>query len=83
MQPLLDGVIEYLPNPSEIQNFAIDNSSNIHASIKSKKLILTFFLLETTFGEEGEPVFHKINLKPDRFSADPFVGLAFKLEQGS
>ncbi|KAI8072956.1 translation elongation factor G [Gongronella butleri] len=52
VQPLLDAVIEYLPNPMEVKNIALD--------IKNKE----------------EP----ITLSP--YSNNPFVGLAFKLEEG-
>eukprot|EP00834_Sanchytrium_tribonematis_P005514 NODE_339_length_9219_cov_0.924232.p2 type:complete len:695 gc:universal NODE_339_length_9219_cov_0.924232:4545-2461(-) len=53
VQVLLDGVDKYLPNPTEIENFALDISNN----------------------EE------KVPLSID--SDAPFVGLAFKLEEGS
>lgn len=52
VQPLLDGVIAYLPNPKEVENVALDQKNN------EQKVILT-----------SDP-------------AKPFVGLAFKLEDG-
>ncbi|KAI7902503.1 translation elongation factor G [Cokeromyces recurvatus] len=52
IQPLLDAVINYLPNPTEVTNTALDINK----------------------GEE------KVELKP--YSNNPFVGLAFKLEEG-
>ncbi|KAI9308531.1 translation elongation factor G [Cunninghamella echinulata] len=52
VQPLLDAVINYLPDPSQVTNVALD------------------------INQSEQPV----NLSP--FSANPFVGLAFKLEEG-
>lgn len=52
IQPLLNAVVEYLPNPTEVTNTALDINK----------------------GEE------KVDLKP--YSTSPFVGLAFKLEEG-
>ncbi|ORX49145.1 translation elongation factor G [Hesseltinella vesiculosa] len=52
VQPLLDAVIDYLPNPMEVKNTALD--------IKDNEAPIT--------------------LSP--FSNQPFVGLAFKLEEG-
>jgi len=57
IQPLLDGIVDFLPNPSEVDNFAnkeVDSSDT--------------------------PV--KILMKPERTNENPFVALAFKLEQG-
>lgn len=52
VQPLLDAVVNYLPNPSQVTNTALD--------VKNKE--------------------QEINLIPQ--SNEPFVGLAFKLEEG-
>ncbi|KAK9450390.1 P-loop containing nucleoside triphosphate hydrolase protein [Limtongia smithiae] len=52
IQPVLDAVCDYLPNPSEVSNIALDLSRN-----------------------EAQ-----VNLPP--YHAMPFVGLAFKLEEG-
>lgn len=52
VQQLLDGVIDYLPNPTEVENKAIDNKNQAESII----------------------------LAPD--VTKPFVGLAFKLEEG-
>ncbi|QLG72891.1 hypothetical protein HG535_0D06000 [Zygotorulaspora mrakii] len=52
IQPVLDAIVDYLPNPSEILNTALDVADNEK----------------------------KINLVPS--IEQPFVGLAFKLEEG-
>lgn len=53
IQPMLDAVCDYLPNPSEVKNLALDRR------------------------REEAPV----TLLP--YDAQPFVGLAFKLEEGN
>ena len=47
--------------------------------------IFIFVLLifpATRLNEDGEEVFSKIRMNPERSNKHPFVGLAFKLEQG-
>lgn len=63
VQPLLDAVIGYLPNPAEVVNVAID----------SKK---------TKVNADGEEEPVKVIMNSERSNKNPFVGLAFKLEQG-
>ncbi|PYH92333.1 elongation factor G 1, mitochondrial precursor [Aspergillus ellipticus CBS 707.79] len=56
VQPMLDGVIDYLPNPSEVQNLALDKKRN-EASVKlvsynSLPFVgLAFKLEESNFGQ--------------------------------
>ncbi|KAL4913430.1 P-loop containing nucleoside triphosphate hydrolase protein [Aspergillus aurantiobrunneus] len=56
VQPMLDGVIDYLPNPSEVQNVALDKKRN-EAQVKlvpynSLPLVcLAFKLEESSFGQ--------------------------------
>lgn len=58
VQPLLDGIVDYLPNPSQVQNIALKES----------------------ISDTEAPV--KVDMKPERSDDNPFVALAFKLEQG-
>jgi hypothetical protein len=51
-----------------------------------KNFLLMFVLLvfaATRVNEDGEEVFSKILMNPERSNKHPFVGLAFKLEQGN
>lgn len=57
VQPLLDAVLDYLPNPSEVKNYAILN-------------------------DEDSTTTTKIEMNSTRDAANPYVGLAFKLEAG-
>ncbi|KAL2823650.1 P-loop containing nucleoside triphosphate hydrolase protein [Aspergillus cavernicola] len=56
VQPMLDGVIDYLPNPSEVQNLALDKKRN-EASVKLVPynalplVCLAFKLEESNFGQ--------------------------------
>ncbi|KAE8355605.1 Elongation factor G, mitochondrial [Aspergillus coremiiformis] len=56
VQPMLDGVVDYLPNPAEVQNLALDKKRN-EASVKlvpyqSLPLVgLAFKLEESNFGQ--------------------------------
>jgi elongation factor G len=56
VQPLLDGVVDYLPKPSEKENYALDRSNNEQPTLVSAKdsdplLALAFKLDETQFGQ--------------------------------
>ena len=59
----MDAVVDYLPNPTQVKNYALD----------SNKMVAD---------DEGEMKPSKVLMSPERSSKHPFVGLAFKLEQG-
>ena len=63
VQPLLDAAVDYMPNPTQVTNYAIDAD-------------------KVTKDEDGEDVPVKLMMNPERSDKHPFVGLAFKLEQG-
>ena len=56
VQPLLDGVLDYLPNPTEIKNYAYDlanGGTKLETEIDNKKPFvgLAFKLEESQFGQ--------------------------------
>ena len=56
IQPLLDGVVSYLPNPTEVQNIALDLDDNekeivLESDESAKPVILAFKLEDGQFGQ--------------------------------
>lgn len=66
VQPLLDAVLDYLPCPGDVENYAYHQE---HAKGDKRE-----------FGEGSED--ERIKLSPARNSESPFLSLAFKLEAG-
>jgi len=62
IQPLLDGVIRYLPDPSEVENYALDLEDNekqvLLTSSSSKPLVALAFKLEE--GQYGQLTYIRI-----------------------
>lgn len=76
VQPLLDGVVSYLPNPTEVTN---------HAYIESKKAVVASDdEVDAELGSAGLFEIHRepVVMDPARNAKKPFVGLAFKIETG-
>lgn len=90
MQLLLDGVVSYLPNPSDVTNYAIDNDRytctcngvfNFHDDIVLVCTLL-FSLSPSSLNIACLPISNeqKVAMSPQRNVQHLFVGLAFKLE---
>ena len=68
VQPLLDGVVDFLPDPTEVENFALRQTE------EEEEVVVVV--------SSEEQAANKILMNPERSDRHPFVALAFKLEQG-
>ncbi|XP_029647928.1 elongation factor G, mitochondrial [Octopus sinensis] len=71
VQPLLDSVLEYLPNPKEVENYALDNSKGVEHAEK--------FLLDTARDATNPFVGLAFKLEAGRFGQLTYL----RLYQGS
>jgi elongation factor G len=70
VQPLLDFVNRYLPNPAEVENTAFNEFGSVKTNDMNEKGTFLAFSKEKKM----------IKLDPARSFAAPFVGFAFKIE---
>ena len=64
-------MVSYLPNPSEVSNYALDTEKYIYVYTHS----FAYFVNFCVYRKE-----EKVLLSPSRDGSHPFLGLAFKLE---
>ena len=86
VQPLLDGVVDYLPEPIEKPNFALDRSKNeepIQVTCKDEDplLALAFKLDETRFGQLTYMRVYQGMLKKGNFVTNVSSGKKVKLSR--
>mmetsp|Transcript_14005 Transcript_14005/g.33621 ORF Transcript_14005/g.33621 Transcript_14005/m.33621 type:complete len:795 (-) Transcript_14005:159-2543(-) len=84
VQPLLDGVIDYLPEPHEKQNFALDRSNDeepveITCKDDDPLLALAFKLDETQYGQLTYMRIYQGNLKKGNYITNVNNGKKVKL----
>ena len=84
VQPLLDGVIDYLPEPKEKTNFALDQSKNeepVEVTCKDEDplLALAFKLDETQYGQLTYMRVYQGKLKKGNFITNVSTGKKIKL----
>jgi elongation factor G len=78
VQPMLDGVCAYLPNPSEAPVRAVDVEASKQARADLAAAVQAGEVTPEALMEKQQDV--TVDLVPA--TAAPFVGLAFKLEEG-
>jgi elongation factor G len=86
VQPLLDGVVDYLPMPSEKENFALDRNKNEERVLVSAKddaplLALAFKLDETQFGQLTYMRIYQGHLAKGKFITNVNDGRKVKLSR--
>ncbi|KAG9509524.1 Elongation factor G, mitochondrial, partial [Fragariocoptes setiger] len=81
VQPLLDCVIDYLPNPSQVTNYAIDESK-LTEDAKRKEQSSSKKTSKDKAKESEDLESVKIVCNPERSDKHPLIALAFKLEAG-
>ncbi|QRV81024.1 Elongation factor Tu GTP binding domain [Ceratobasidium sp. AG-Ba] len=75
VQPMLDGVCAYLPNPSEAPVKAVD--------VEASKVVRNELAVRVQAGEAAaDEKAHDVTVDLVPAASAPFVGLAFKLEEG-
>lgn len=84
VQPLLDGVIQYLPDPIEKQNYALDIQNNeakvpVSCNDDDPLLALAFKLEETPFGQLTYMRIYQGSLKKGQFIVNVSNGKKIKL----
>lgn len=81
VQPLLDGVVHYLPNPQQVTNIGLD-LKNEEAEACNPLTQRRAQFLGCRLVEQMLSFWHRSQVELTGKAADPFVGLAFKLEEG-
>eukprot|EP00977_Amphora_coffeiformis_P029460 scaffold40823_cov191-Amphora_coffeaeformis.AAC.2 len=86
VQPLLDGVVDYLPEPIEKANYALDRSKNEEPVLVTGKdddplLALAFKLDETPFGQLTYMRIYQGSLKKGNFVTNVTDGKRIKLSR--
>lgn len=84
VQPLLDGVVDYLPDPKEKENFALDRNNNetpvkVTGNDEDPLLALAFKLEETNYGQLTYMRIYQGQLKKGNFITNVNDGKRIKL----
>ena len=86
---MLDGVVDYLPNPSEVANFALDETgdqskkiqTNSERSDRHKFLALAFKLESGRYGQLTYIRVYQGCIKKDDYAYNVRTGKRFKIQR--